>query len=114
MSRGKICSQTSHAVLGVFKELNNPEDLPDDHDEDAGDPVLMAQWASMDYPKQTFQAKSIQDLYRAEKMAQEKDLYSCCVHDAGRTEVAPMTPTVCAFGPCTWEDAKEIIIGGKH
>ena len=47
-------------------------------------------------------------------MAQEKDLYSCCVHDAGRTEVAPMTPTVCAFGPCTWEEARDIIIGGKH
>ena len=51
MSRGKICSQTSHAVLGVYKELSNPQDLPDDHEEDAGDPVLMAQWASLEYPK---------------------------------------------------------------
>ena len=31
------------------------------------------------------------------------------VHDAGRTQIAPMTATVCAFGPCSSEIAKQIL-----
>ena len=88
--------------------------MPTETSGDPGDPVLLTQWTSLDYPKVTLEAKSIEDLYRAEEMARKKDLYSCCVHDAGRTQVAPMTPTVCAFGPATWLEVKDIIIGGKH
>ena len=27
MTKGKICAQTAHAVLGVYKDLSNPDDF---------------------------------------------------------------------------------------
>ena len=95
----------SHAVLAVYKDVASPEEMIQPMQEAKGDPVLLCQWASLDYPKVTLEAKSIKDVYRAEEMANSKGIYNCCVHDAGRTQVAPDTPTVCAFGPCSWKEA---------
>ena len=44
MSKGKICAQTAHAVLGLYKELLN------------FDPVAFAQWSSLDFPQATYAA----------------------------------------------------------
>ena len=49
MTKGKICSQTAHATLGLYKDLQER------------DPVLFTQWASLDFPQETFQAQSYQD-----------------------------------------------------
>ena len=43
MTIGKICSQTSHATLGLYKDMQG----------DDVDPVVFAQWNSMDYPQET-------------------------------------------------------------
>ena len=107
MTKGKICAQTAHAVLAVYKDLSGDPDDP--AEAIAGDPVLMAQWVSLGYPKVTFAAGSIKDLYSAEENARKNKIHSCCVHDAGRTQVEPNTPTVCAFGPCEWSKVKEYI-----
>jgi peptidyl-tRNA hydrolase len=37
MTKGKICAQTAHAVLGLYKDLYNK------------DPMAFAQWASLDF-----------------------------------------------------------------
>ena len=46
MSKGKICSQTAHATLGLYKDAS------------LQDPVLFTQWASVDYATETFEANS--------------------------------------------------------
>jgi peptidyl-tRNA hydrolase len=38
MTKGKICAQTAHAVLGLYRDLQNL------------DPVAFAQWASLEFP----------------------------------------------------------------
>ena len=115
MTKGKICSQTAHAVLGVYKDLSGDPEEPVAGDlEKAGDPELLALWASLQYPKVTLTAKSIEELYSLEQMADKDGIYSCCVHDAGRTQVAPMTPTVCAVGPCEWSKVKGLVMKGQH
>lgn len=43
MTKGKICAQTAHAVLGLYKDLLN------------FDPVSFAQWSSLDFPSATYQ-----------------------------------------------------------
>ena len=113
MTKGKICSQTAHAVLGVYKDLSGDPEEPVPGEE-TGDPELLALWASLQYPKATLTAKSIQELYAFEELSDKEDLYSCCVHDAGRTQVAPMTPTVCAIGPCEWSKVKDLVQKGHH
>ena len=63
MTKGKICAQTAHAVLAVYKDLSNPVDFRPKHegedDQHPGDEILLAQWTSLDYPKHTFAASSI-------------------------------------------------------
>ena len=74
----------------------------------------MAQWVSLGFPKVTFSGKSLKDLYSAEEMARKKGIYTCCVHDAGRTQVEPNTPTVCAFGPCEWSIVKDFVLNRQY
>ena len=52
MTIGKICSQMSHTTLGLYKDLQ----------QEHMDPILFAQWSSMDYPQETLQAHSYNDL----------------------------------------------------
>lgn len=54
MTRGKICAQAAHAVLGLYKEVME------------SDPVAFAQWASLDYAQETYEASSIEELYKAQ------------------------------------------------
>ena len=39
MTKGKICSQTSHATLGLYKDLQH----------ESRDPLPFTMWASMDF-----------------------------------------------------------------
>jgi len=46
MTKGKICAQTAHAVLSIYKDLSNPADFKPkyEHEEEqeAGDAILLA------------------------------------------------------------------------
>ena len=46
MTKGKICAQTGHAVLGLYRDLYNK------------DPMAFAQWASLDFGQETYEVNS--------------------------------------------------------
>ena len=75
MTVGKICSQTSHATLGLYKDMQVDE----------VDPVLFAQWSSMDFPQETLKATSYLDLLQAHETARTWGFCANICHDAGRT-----------------------------
>ena len=75
MTKGKICSQTSHATLGLYKDLQS----------ETRDPLPFTMWASMDFEQETLKARSYQDLVNASKFATSKNMCSNICHDAGRT-----------------------------
>lgn len=89
MTKGKICAQAAHAVLGLYKDLMNQQ------------PMEFGMWASLGFPQETYEARSAEDLYSTERLASSFNLMGYVVHDAGRTQVAPMSATVCAVGPAT-------------
>eukprot|EP00347_Sterkiella_histriomuscorum_P012242 403369344 len=97
MTKGKICAQASHAVLGLYKDLMETN------------PVLFAQWASLDFPQQTYEAHSLQELESADQEAENLELESFVVYDAGRTQIAAGSGTVCAIGPCETEFIRHIL-----
>ena len=97
MTIGKICSQTSHATLGLYKDMQS----------DDVDPVLFAQWSSNDYPQETLKATSYFDLLQAHEIARTWGFSANICHDAGRTQVSPMTGTVCAIGPASYIQLKD-------
>jgi len=95
MTRGKICSQAAHAVLGLYTELR--------------DEVALAIWGSLDYAQVYLEAGSAEQLYQAQAAAKAKGVTAYTVHDAGRTQIAPMTATVCAIGPVSGSQVLEIV-----
>jgi peptidyl-tRNA hydrolase, PTH2 family len=99
MTRGKICVQASHATIGLHVELIEK------------DPMGFALWSSLEYPMETYEGKDQASLFRVQMLAKQAGMLAYVVHDAGRTQVAPHTPTVCAFGPCTEMEAKSILEG---
>ena len=99
MTKGKICSQTSHATLGLYKDCQRED----------RDPMPYMIWASLDYPQETLKATSYNDLVKAQNLAQSKNMTANICHDAGRTQVDPMTGTVCAIGPASYGELKDFL-----
>ncbi|TNV80633.1 hypothetical protein FGO68_gene9946 [Halteria grandinella] len=97
MTKGKICAQAAHAVLGLYKDLMERQ------------PMEFSLWASVGFPQETYQANSAEDLYSTERMAKQFDLMGYVVHDAGRTQIAAMSATVCAVGPATCAQVKGLL-----
>jgi PTH2 family peptidyl-tRNA hydrolase len=73
MTKGKICAQAAHAVLGLCKDLLEQ------------DPVAFGLWASVGFPQETYEAHSMEDLYSTEILAKSFNVMGYVVHDAGRT-----------------------------
>lgn len=70
-------------------------------------------WASLDYPLETFEAQSYQELVYACEYARSLAMAGTICHDAGRTQVAAMSGTVCAIGPCPWSHISSILSNNK-
>ena len=60
---------------------------------------------------ETYEGKDQASLFRVQMLAKQAGLQAYVLHDAGRTQVAPHTPTVCAFGPCSEVEARSILEG---
>lgn len=73
MTKGKICAQAGHAVLGLYKELMEKQ------------PMEFGFWTSVGFPQETYQANSAEDLYSTERLAKQFNVLGYVVHDAGRT-----------------------------
>ena len=88
MSIGKTAAQVGHAVLGAYQRSMNKNAL------------LVNNWQNFSgQAKIVLQVNSEKELKDIEDNAKKNGLITCLIHDAGRTEVAPNTPTCCAIGP---------------
>jgi peptidyl-tRNA hydrolase len=54
MTKGKICAQAAHAVLGLYKDLQTLDE------------IAFAQWASLDFGQETYQGNSHDCLFKVE------------------------------------------------
>jgi len=97
MSIGKTSAQVAHAVLGAYKlSLQNNITKVNNWENFSGQAKIVL---GVDNREQLFDIK---------KKADENGLITCLIHDAGRTQVAPNTPTCCAIGPDTVENIDKI------
>ena len=88
MSIGKTAAQVGHAVLGAYQRSMNKNAL------------LVNNWQNFSgQAKIVLQVNSEKELKDIEDNAKKNGLITCLIHDVGRTEVAPNTPTCCAIGP---------------
>lgn len=84
MSKGKIAAQAAHAAVeAVLKS----------------DKSIVSMWRSLGMKKIVLKVESQKDLYKYLQEAKDINLTTALITDAGRTEVAPGTPTCLAIGP---------------
>ena len=89
MGRGKIAAQAAHAaVAAALASIGRAE---------------FAEWLAAGQPKVVLRVNSAEELLRVTVRATAEELPSQLVEDAGRTQLAPGTPTCCAVGPAAAE-----------
>eukprot|EP00747_Dinoflagellata_sp_TGD_P034312 gnl/TRDRNA2_/TRDRNA2_137184_c2_seq1.p2 gnl/TRDRNA2_/TRDRNA2_137184_c2~~gnl/TRDRNA2_/TRDRNA2_137184_c2_seq1.p2 ORF type:complete len:115 (-),score=26.24 gnl/TRDRNA2_/TRDRNA2_137184_c2_seq1:138-482(-) len=87
MSKGTIAERCGHAILGAYKDALKWE-VP-----------ALAAWEAGGSMKIVLKVHSKVELCTAAKHAMERNLPLSIVTEAGLTQVAAETQTVCAIGP---------------
>jgi peptidyl-tRNA hydrolase, PTH2 family len=97
MGRGKIAAQVAHAAVAAALAGQGSADF--------------AGWLREGQPKVVLTVPGEADLRHVVVAAREAGLPVEVVLDAGRTQVAPGTPTCCAVGPAS-ADRIDAVTGG--
>lgn len=84
MSKGKVAAQVAHAAVNAALSVNKK---------------LLKNWRETGMKKITLKVESEEDLYKYQQLAEEKDIITSLITDAGHTEIAPGTKTCLAIGP---------------
>ncbi|KAH8583612.1 peptidyl-tRNA hydrolase 2 [Cryptosporidium sp. chipmunk genotype I] len=95
MGKGKVASQCGHAVLGAYKKAIRKH------------PKIVEAWERSGQAKVVLKVCS-EELFESEKRAKEKNVTTCLIKDAGRTQIAPGEYTAIAIGPGPSELIDEI------
>ena len=95
MRKGKMCAQTAHASLkATLENMNHPAVL---------------EWLSGRFTKIAVGVGSYEELMEVVENAQDVDLITSVIEDAGLTEFAGVVTVTCAaIGPATSEELEEI------
>lgn len=86
MGKGKIASQCGHAVLGAYKKAIKKY------------PKMVEAWERSGQAKVVLKV-CLKELFDSEEKAKEKNITSCLIKDAGRTQISPGEYTAIAIGP---------------
>ena len=90
MTKGKIAAQCGHATLACYRAASA-------HGPSAG---MLKRWEKGGQPKIAVQVKSEEELEMVEAQAVSLGLCTRVIHDAGRTQIAAGSSTVCGvLGP---------------
>ncbi|MGH3397264.1 MAG: peptidyl-tRNA hydrolase Pth2 [Streptosporangiaceae bacterium] len=85
MGRGKIAAQAAHAAVAATLASLGSADF--------------AGWLREGQPKVVLRAGSAEQLDDIARQARAAGLPAEVIHDAGRTQLEPGTPTCCSVGP---------------
>ncbi|KAI8900982.1 peptidyl-tRNA hydrolase [Globomyces pollinis-pini] len=90
MGKGKAAAQCCHATLAAYKKsLNHSQQTRD----------WLHSWETFGQAKITLKCPDEDTLLELQKKARKEGLIACSIQDAGRTQIAAGSRTVCAIGP---------------
>lgn len=95
MSKGKTAAQAAHAAVEAVLR---------------SDKTIVSNWRQVGMKKITLKIESEKELYRYLQESKDFNLTTALITDAGKTEIAPGTPTCLAIGPDE-EDKIDAITG---
>lgn len=87
MGKGKIGAQCGHAAVGAYQNCMRRF------------PSLVRRWDDSGSAKIAVKVDSEEELMQVFRAARDKNLNTCLIRDAGRTQIAPNSKTVLAVGP---------------
>ncbi|KAF7994712.1 hypothetical protein HCN44_004184 [Aphidius gifuensis] len=86
MGKGKVAAQCAHAaVAGYAAAMKIPK--------------YLQAWEESGHKKITLKVDSVEELDKIKKEAKKKGLIAVTIQDAGRTQIAAGSKTVCCVGP---------------
>ena len=85
--KGKIAAQSSHASVMAYCNAKNKR------------PLILKQWELTGQMKVVLKCENEVELFELKRKAEQNNLLTSLVCDAGHTQVAPSTYTVLAIGP---------------
>lgn len=88
MGKGKIAAQVGHAVLGLYKQNLKEKRVN-----------LLEKWEETGQAKIVVKINSETEMYNLVMKAQQMNIPTHIVHDAGKTQIASGSTTVLAIGP---------------
>ncbi|KAK2587245.1 hypothetical protein KPH14_002982 [Odynerus spinipes] len=95
MGKGKVAAQCAHAAVSAYKSaLKHPS--------------ILKAWENSGQMKITVKVDNEDELLAIAKQAKAVGLLSNVVQDAGRTQIAPGSRTVCGVGPGPAELINEV------
>ncbi|KAI4495954.1 hypothetical protein M0802_008169 [Mischocyttarus mexicanus] len=86
MGKGKVASQCAHAAVAAYKSIVKY-------------PIILKAWENCGQVKIAVKVNSEDELRAIAKASKEIGLITNVIHDAGLTQIAPGSRTVCAVGP---------------
>ena len=87
MSAGKMIAQACHAAVGANEEAKRFNHK------------AWRKWREEGAKKVALEAESLEEIEELAKRAEELDIVSVTIHDAGLTEISPGTVTALGLGP---------------
>lgn len=96
MGKGKIGAQCGHAAVGAYqKAVRNM-------------PHMVQRWEDSGCAKIAVKVESEAELMNILKAARERNINTCLVRDAGRTQIEPNSKTVLAIGPAVCQQIDHV------
>ncbi|KAH8416981.1 hypothetical protein KR222_000654 [Zaprionus bogoriensis] len=92
MGKGKVAAQCSHGAVGAYQRAVTRT------------PRLLRAWENCGCAKIAVRVESEAELMAIKRAAEQKQLNTCLIRDAGRTQIEPNSKTVLAIGPAAAAD----------
>ncbi|XP_055315630.1 probable peptidyl-tRNA hydrolase 2 [Sitodiplosis mosellana] len=96
MGKGKIGAQCGHAAVGAYQNCMKKF------------PSLVRRWDDSGSAKIAVKVDSEGELLSIFRAARDRNLNTCLIRDAGRTQIAPNSKTVLAIGPAPTDEIDQI------
>lgn len=96
MGKGKIGAQCGHAAVGAYQKAVQKS------------PDLLRRWEDSGCAKVAVKVENEAEMMGILRAARERNLNTCLIRDAGRTQIEPNSKTVLAIGPALCRQIDEV------
>ncbi|XP_037823802.1 probable peptidyl-tRNA hydrolase 2 [Lucilia sericata] len=96
MGKGKVAAQCGHGAVGAYQKAVRKM------------PSVVRAWENSGCAKIALRVESEAEMMAIKRAAEARNLNTCLIRDAGRTQIEPNSKTVLAIGPAAVEAIDQV------